>query len=644
MTESGIDNPKKSGSARAALPLLFVLALGIVFQGGDWPPATFLIRIALFLLAARFLLRNDAIAIRPTVPDLLVALLLAVEAASLARADYRWVSYQWFLHHSAVFILYLLLRALPDPDGRFPAAAGRLILGIAAVEVLVAFYQRFVLGNLLPDGTLENPSYLAEILLYGVIAAVFFLSRKGRDRAVQWALGSLIVLVLAGIGLTQSRAGYLMVVAAGTFLVGRTFGWKWSAAGLALAVAAAMAFPNPVLDRFRGTGDPFAFERLSMWKAAVRIFADHPAGVGVGHFKYYWDAARDPAAGSVIRYARHAMTPHSEFFSILSELGVFGAAGFLGLGAVGFLSLRRSVRLGDPAVSGAVVLLLASFLHAAVVTNYHVIGILLLSAAALSVVSGRLWKPVWEKTIRVRGGVRWACLGLLSAMAAYSGMTLGGTLLEGRGHAAFTAGRFEGAAREFARAAAVDPWRASSPDSRAAVLYRLYESGGGGDCLSSAVESEMEATIRNRLDFRYHARLGFLYAQAMDRFPEAGKGVILGASLAAYEKAIMLNPHSAEIRYRKALLLRTAGRAEESRRLIEEVLADEPRFARGWVLLGEILEVGEPQKAVAMYQKALDLYYTHGKKASDPDEREFLSLDDKAVETRVRELRADRKP
>ena len=641
MTRNGVTSNWRSGSARWALPLLFVLALGILFQGGDWPPATFLIRTALFLLAALLLLRFDTITLRPTAIDLLIVSFLAVEAASLARADYRWVSYQWFLHHSAAFILYLLLRAQPDPDGRFPAAAGRLILGVAAVEVLVALFQRFFMGALRPDGTLENPNLLAEVFLYGVIAAYYALGMRG-SAGRRW-LPPVVALFAGAIVLTGSRGVFLVSLAVAVYLLAGRFGWKRTIAGAAVAAVAFLLVTNTLLDRFLGRGDPYAFERLNMWKAALRIFADHPFGVGAGHFQYYWPAARDPVESSLIRFARHAATPHSEFFSVLSELGLPGAAAFLGLGAAGFLSLRRAARLGDPAVSGAVTILFASFLHAVVETNYHIIGFLLLNAAALSVVSGRLWMPVWEKTVRVGGGVRWACLALLAAMSAYSGMTLGGTLLESRGIAALRAGQFEGAALQFSRAAAVDPWRASSPDSGAAALYRLYESGGGGGYLSRAVESEMDATIRNPLDFRFHARLGFLYAEALDLFQESGRGTILRASLAADEKAIMLNPHSAEIRYQKALMLRKAGRVEESRRLIEEVLADEPRFARGWALMGEFLEAGDREKATAMYEKALDLYYTHGKRAAGPDEREFLSLDDKAVETRVRELRADRK-
>lgn len=287
-------------------------------------------------------------------------------------------------------------------------------------------------------------------------------------------------------------------------------------------------------------------------------------------------------------------------------------------------------------------ILFASFIHSVVQTNYHIIGILLVNAAALAIVSGRLWNPVWSREIRVKGLLRQAAVTLLAVMAVYSGMTLAGTLLEGRGHAALKGGRLREAERRFVQAAAADPWQSAFPDALSAVRYRLYESGGGDGCLSLAIESEIEASIRNPLDFRYPSRLGFLYVAAMDLFPDAAKGTFLGASLASYEKAIMLNPHSAEIRYQKAVVLRTAGRGAEARRLIEDVLSEEPRYARGWAFLGEVLEGEDRTKAVAAYEKAAELYYTYGKAAGGPDEREFLSLDVKAIENRARELKADR--
>ncbi len=641
MTPNGIASEPGSGSARWALPLLFVLALGIFFQGGDWPPATFLVRTILFLFAALFLLRHDAITLRPSALDLLVVFLLAVEAVSLARAEYRWVSYQWFLHHATAFVLYLLVRAQPDPGGRFPVAAGALVLAAAAVEVPVAAFQRFALGNSRPDGTLANPNVLAEILLYAIIAACCLreiLAR--RESAARRWLAPLIALLAGGIVLTGSRGGVLVSLAVAVYLLAARFGWKRAIAGAAVAGGVAILVSGVVSGRMPLRTDPYVFERLNMWKAAIRIFADHPFGVGTGHFKYFWPVVRDPVDGSIIRFARYAATPHSEFFSILSELGIPGAAAFLGLGVAGFLSLRRVPRAGDPADAGAAMILFASFAHSFLQTNYHIIGLLLVNAAALAVVSGRMWNPLWTREIRVKGLVRGAAVALLAAMAVYSGMTLAGALLEGRGRAALEAGRLREAERRFVLAAAVDPWQSSFPDAASAVRYRLYQSGGGDAWLSQAIEAEMEASIRSPLDFRYPERLGFLYLQAMDRFPGAGKGTIIEASLAASEKAIMLNPHSAEIRYQKAVALRTAGRREESRRLIEEVLAEEPRYARGWVFLGEVLEGEDRKRAIDAYEKAANLYYTYGKSAIDPEEKEFMTVDVTAVQNRVRELKA----
>ena len=638
MTESGFNNPTKNGSALAALPFLFVLAVGIFGDGGDWPPATFLIRAALFLLAARFLLRNDAVAIRPTAIDLLVVLLLAVEAASLARADYRWVSYQWFLHHGAALVLYALLRAQPDAGARFPAAAGLLLVAAACVEIPIAVFQRFALGDLRPAGTLQNPNLLAEFLLYGAIAAFLVVPRDGRGAASRWAPVLLIALFLAGIGLTRSRAGFLLVIPGGLFLLGRRFGWGRTAVALALAAAALLLVPNPFLDRIRWRGDPFAFERLSMWKAAIRIFTDHPWGVGVGHFKYYWQAARDPVAGTVIRYARYALTPHNEFLSVLSELGVAGAAALLGLVAAVLAALRKAIRTPDPAAAGASAILLVSGLHAALETNYHVPGLLLVNAAALAVVSGRLGGALGEREIRIKGVVRWSGVALLLAMTAYSGMTLAGALLEGRGQAALQEGRAREAERRFLLAASADPLRANSPDAASAARFALYEAGMDPGDLSGAIASEREALERNPCESLYAGRLGFLLARASAYYRGEGRGRVLAAGLAAYDKALMLNPHAAEMKYQKALLLAAANRAGEARLLLRSLLGEEPGYARGWVLLGELLESDDRTMALDAYKKALDAHIRFGNAARDQEEKDFTSIDVEAVRRRIRDI------
>ncbi|MGE5699606.1 MAG: O-antigen ligase family protein [Deltaproteobacteria bacterium] len=635
----GEKNGRPSGGAFAP-PLLFILCLGIFGDGGDWPLATFAIRAGLFLLFCAFLLRCTSPVIRINVIDAIVMFLWLLGALSLARGGYRWIAYQWFLHHTAALVLYVLLRALPATGDRFPAAAGFLLLASAVIQVLVAIFQKAVQGEGRPYGTLANPNFLAEFLVYAVAAAWYW--GRWENGGVPRKAGSLalVFLFLAGIGLTRSRGGFLLAATIGAFLLADRVGWRKAAVSVAVVVAAVLLVPSPLQDRFLGRGDPFAFERINMWKASVRIFLENPFGVGVGHFKYYWHIVRDPVEGSIIRYAKAARTPHSEFFSVLSELGLPGMIGFLGLGAAGLVSLRRALSRRDPVVLSAIAVLFASFLHSFLEYNYHVFGLLLINAAALAIVAGRLWQPLMEREVPMRAVTKGLCIVLLGLFVAYSGMTYAGTVLDDLGSTAFRAGRMEEANGSFARAAATDPWRATYPDSASAARYRLYEDGKGKDHLIGAIEMEQEAYLRNPKDYRYPARLGYLYSKAADHFAEPGRSSILASASESYDRGIALNPHGADLRYLKASFLARSGRPSEARTLIESALEDEPRFVKGWLLLAELLENEDAGAALAAYDNALRVHSAYRDRAVESYEKEFVELDGKMVEKRVQALRS----
>ncbi|MGA7105684.1 MAG: O-antigen ligase family protein [Candidatus Deferrimicrobiaceae bacterium] len=622
-----------------APPILFVLTLGIFGNGGDWPAATFLIRASLFLLASLFLYRSDTIHLRMNVVDILLLILWALDAVSLARDGYRWVSYQWFLHHSAALALYLTLRRIPPEEDRLPRAIGMLILAAGAVQIVFAIgFQRIYLGFGRPFGTLENPNFLAEFFVYSCLIAYFAMERAEGKPVVARAGPVLIVLSLIGIWMTGSRGGGLLVLGVGSLLLAFHLGWRRSLIAASAVVLAVALVPNPLRERFLGVGDPFAFERIRMWKASLRIFLENPFGVGVGQFKYYWHIFRDPVEGTIVRYAKYARTPHSEFFSILSELGAPGAAAFLGLGAAGFLSLRRAVAREDSIALCAAVILFASFFHSFFEYNYHIFGLLLLNASALAVVSGRLFRPLVEREVRLGNAVKGVSLLLLGLFVVYSGMTYAATVLEGPGMIAFQEGRYENAELWFARAAVWDPWRATYPDSASAAAYRLYENGKGEDHMFRAIHWEQEAYSRNRMDYRYPARLGFLLSKAIDHVPGPSRGLLLGASFGMYDKAIALNPHAADIRYLKALLLKMAGMPDEARILVETELIDEPRHVKGWVLLGELKEEADPTGALRAYEQALSIHLRYRDQPGEPYEKEWVGLDQKMVEEKIRSL------
>lgn len=625
-----------------APPILFVLTLGIFANGGDEPPATFLIRATVLVAFLLAVFRSESFQVRFNAVDAALLALWLLGGFSLARSGYRWVSYQWFLHHTVAFLLYLLVRSGLSRWSSLPRATARLILWSAAAQMVIVAFQRLALGDPRPHGSLENPNFLAEFLVYAIAVAWSWslVERDDADRP-DWKRPLLVILLcLVGIFLTKSRGGFVLVVILGGFLLAERIGWKWAAGIAAVLVGLVVVVHNPIRDRFLGVGDPFAYQRIGMWKAAWKIFIENPLGVGVGHFKYYWHAFRGPIEESIVRYAKYAKTPHNEFMSVLSELGVPGAAGFLGLAAVGLTSLRRAFGKRDQTSMGAVLVLLVSFLHAFIEYNYHILGLLLINAVALAIVSERLWPPLWEGEIPTSGLVKGSAALLILPMAIYSGMTVAGTTMESFGTRAFKEGRMEEAGRWFVRAAAADPWRATYPDSASAAEYRQFEEGGGKERLFRSIALEQEANARNPLDYRYLARLGFLLSKATDHVPADARGIMLASSLRYYDRAIEWIPHAANLRYLKATLLKMAGRPDMSRPVIEAVLRDEPRFVKGWLLLAELLENEDAGAALAAYEKAVHVHSVYRDRAVESYEKEFVELDGKMVQERVHALRS----
>jgi len=638
---------RETGGAKAPPFVLFpvLLLLGVLFEGGDWPPATFLIRALLFLSAAILLMHWDEATVRVTFPDLIVAALWGIAAISLLRGGYRWVTYQWLLHYTAMVALYVTVRALPpDAGGRFPDILGRTVVSCALGLSVIALFQWAVLGRSRPPATMQNPNFLAEYLVYGVVMALSRATdpspREERGSRLGWA--AIVLPLLLAVSASRSRGGALLAAGAAGFFLWKWAGWR-RAVPVALVVSACLLLlPNPLLDRFAGHGDPYAFARLQMWKSALHVILENPLGVGLGQFKYYWNMMPEPVEGAILRYGKAALTPHNEYLSVLSEMGVPGAFALLAAAACAAVSLRRAfVRNIPPSVLGSVLILAVSGVHAAVDGNYHIPGLLLTNAAALGVVSGCLWEPVATCTIRIRGPVRVSLLALLAVCTGYAAMSVAGMGLGWQGYRAFARGEWAAAEKAYTLASSLDPLRATYPDAASAAAFRLHETGGNPVALKEAVEWEMEATRRNPLEYRYPARLGFLYRRAADLFPARQGEAVYAASLRAYDRAISLNPFHAALHYEKALLLHRLKQDEAARRQLERILAEEPRFARGWVLLGDVLASRDRGGALAAYDRGLLLYQQYYSATREPHEKEFLEVDVSAVEGKVGALRVE---
>ena len=82
------------------------------------------------------------------------------------------------------------------------------------------------------------------------------------------------------------------------------------------------------------------------------------------------------------------------------------------------------------------------------------------------------------------------------------------------------------------------------------------------------------------------------------------------------------------------------GRKAEARSLVEAILSDEPRYVKGWLLLAGLLEDGDAKAALAAYEKAVSVHSVYRDLATESYEKEFVDLDGKMVEARIRLLRS----
>ncbi len=177
--------------------------------------------------------------------------------------------------------LYVSVRALPpDADGRFPDVLMRTVVACALGLSIIALFQWAVLGRSRPPATMQNPNFLAEYLIYGVVMvlsrATDPLPRVEWGSRLGWA--AIVLPLLLAVAASRSRGGALLAAGAAGFFLWWRVGWRRAVPVALVAAACLLLVPNPLLDRFAGHGDRYAFARLQMWTSALRVFLENPLG------------------------------------------------------------------------------------------------------------------------------------------------------------------------------------------------------------------------------------------------------------------------------------------------------------------------------------------------------------------------------
>ena len=226
------------------------------------------------------------------------------------------------------FVLFFLQKG---DEGRFlELAAG--VISIASVVIVGAFVLKGTAAPATP--VFRNP------ILQGIassLAVLVFLD--GLLRRYRHSRLLLLLLNAAAVVVSASKAAALgLAVFAAAMLLRRRRRWLiYLGAGLALLAV----FPNPLkrmaLHSLRH--DPYVLNRIDIWRMSARMFRAHPwTGIGPDLFAEIAPRYNFPQEQGPARYFKIPESPHSDYWKVIVENGLFGlllVLGFL------FFAVRR---------------------------------------------------------------------------------------------------------------------------------------------------------------------------------------------------------------------------------------------------------------------------------------------------------------
>ncbi len=329
---------------------------------------------------------------------LIIAVILSL-SVSLFTTHYYYLTLSWYFTFLVYLLLFFLaLQLLAGPAGPSLISALILVLFLAGlIQSLAGIAQYLFRHPTQAAGTFFNPSYyagyLAGLLAFPLAGLSFdlFPDQPARKKlALKIGCGILCALIFTGMLVSASRSIIFALIPLGLILISR-FRLKGFLAVIALALALA-AIPNPLRTRFLHLSqDPYAWERVGVWKTSLKMMTHHPLGVGLGMFQFY--SQRYPEPFQRIKFGRfglHATQAHNEFLNFAAEasplLPIFALIFLMVIFPRVFRAMRNAG--SDPAAPGRISAfagaLLAVLGHSLVDYNLHQPPMMVLAALSLA--------------------------------------------------------------------------------------------------------------------------------------------------------------------------------------------------------------------------------------------------------------------
>lgn len=191
-----------------------------------------------------------------------------------------------------------------------------------------------------PNSTLPEASALAQFATIPLFLGVGWIAFEGPLPSWLPRVAPFLIAVAGAVAVvaTLSKIGLLACALWLPFLIisvarrSRRRAWMWSVAAIAcllVAVGGVMA-ARAATQSIGGSGviSNERYVRIGYWIAAVRLSSDHPLGVGVGNFPFYYPEYAP--ISNKYEYLSELADAHNLFLEATAETGIVGGALFLG--------------------------------------------------------------------------------------------------------------------------------------------------------------------------------------------------------------------------------------------------------------------------------------------------------------------------
>lgn len=632
--------PREGFSTAAGLGLLLPLFLLLPWGDGAMAAGNLLAVQGLILLTAVLHGGRTSALIRerPVTLTLIGTALAGMAAVGAVRVIHQVDPYGGWLQliNYLFFGLFYWLHAAAHRQ-RPERSAGVLLWLLAGILLAAGYglWEQVFQHPVRVSGPFRDPNHLASLVVAGaavVLARLVFGKDSAWRRRLWWLLplGFLVWVLM----LTGSRGGMLafLSVLAAALLVRR-----FILVLIPLATAAGLLLiPNPFLSYLKtmASGDPYALERIGIWRSALEMIVANPLGVGLGNYGLFSAIHNFPVEHAVARFSRMPRQAHNVPLHLIAEGGwpmVLPLALLLAALLAVLLRSRHGGTGGDAVVPGALLGVLGLTVQAMVSKNlgnnalcFTMLYFLALLAVRSPGITVRLPRP-----LRLPPAV---CATLVTAVAAavfwftvwvpYQAHSL-----SREAELRLADGDPAGAAVLLQRSIRAVPIGSYTIARLASLHAKEFRRSGDLEAFASAVRFFDRAIRLNPRQSSFLEQRADLYLHLARTGAESLAAEAWAGARSGYGKVLQIDPHRFTVRLILARMSMEAGEPAAAVRQLERAVGDEPNFIRGRLMLAEVLEhQGRTAEAEKQRREALERRqrYPRPLPGWGPYERELL--------------------